>query len=447
MTERILVAEDDAPLRALLESVLDDAGFEVQAVSDGVALVQAALENVPDLLLIDIMMPVMNGLEALRQLRHNIRTAHLPMLLLTALDGPQHAIAGYDTGADDYIIKPFNNDVLIARVKANLRRAARSSVNSPLTGLPGNVLINAEVNHHLRQQRPFALLYIDMNNFKAFNDAYGFARGDHVIRLLANILRELKAQRSDDNEFIGHIGGDDFVALVPPGNAVLWAETVIAQFDQAVPDLYNPEDRERGYLVGMDRFGTPHRYPLTSVSIGIVDVSQRQFNSYTQIATVAAEVKSRAKQLTGSQYVQDERQHNSGYDPPHERRGQPPLVGVIIEQHERQMYWEAWSVMHGCRCKIWETPPSAELLADSAPDVVLVDLTIATTWAWLSVVRSQYAELPVVAFVQERAEQNRALSEGATVCFTTTSHAGLVVDTLTYLLRLDVPADELPRSA
>lgn len=436
MTNRILVAEDDPALRLLLRTVLEDHDFDVQTVADGQELVAAAREYVPDLLLVDVMMPVMNGLEAIRQLRHDTRTAHLPMLLLTALDNNQDAVAGYDTGADDYITKPFDNDVLIARIKANLRRIARASVNSPLTGLPGNVLINAEVNHLLQQDQPFALLYIDLNNFKAFNDAYGFARGDRVIRLMADLLRNHKQQYSPENSFIGHIGGDDFVALVPPEEAATWSQALIEQFDQRIPALYDASDSARGYLVGTDRWGTPHRFPLTSVSIGVVDTSKRQFTSYSEIAAVAAEAKGRAKKLAGSRYVFDERQRRRASPAPgHERRGQPPLVVVVAASTALQAQATAWSGAHGLRSQIFATAPTIMQLTGVSPHLILLDLGMPGAWGWLQNTRAAYPELPIVALAQSAVDQARALQAGATVCFTMNVAPEVMAEALTYLLR------------
>jgi PleD family two-component response regulator len=213
MADRILVADDDPVLRMLLATVLERHGFEVITVPSGDALVRTARDIMPDLLLVDVMMPVMDGLEAIRQLRQDTRTSHLPMLLITAQSTSQQAVQGFESGADDYITKPFNNDLLVARVKANLRRAARMPVNNPLTGMPGNLLIAEEVNYRLRNKRPFALLWIDLDNFKSFNDAYGFGRGDRVLRLVGDLITQLKNERANDEDFIGHIGGDDFVMV------------------------------------------------------------------------------------------------------------------------------------------------------------------------------------------------------------------------------------------
>lgn len=440
MAARIMLAEDDDALRMLLQTVLEDNGFEVYAVPNGSALVQAAHQVLPDLLLVDVMMPVMSGLEAIRQLRHDTRTAHLPMLLLTALDGSRDAVAGFEHGADDYITKPFDNDVLIARIKANLLRTARASVNSPLTGLAGNMLIGAEVNHRLGLNEPFALLYIDLNNFKAFNDAYGFARGDRVIRLLADLLRELKERSTGEGAFIGHIGGDDFVALVHPHDAVRWAQRLITQFDQRIPHLYDAQDSARGYLVGVDRFGTPHRFPLTSISLGVVNTTNRNFTGYTEVAAVAAEAKGRAKKQVGSHYVFDERQPVADGAPPIvERRGQPPLIIVISDDDDLQQQWTAWATEHGYRSTTLVATPSFEQLAALTPTLVLLDLRCPNCWNWLTNTRVAYPALPIVALAETSDEQPRAIQTGATVCFVLPAVSELVTQTVTDLLRLPLP--------
>src|SRR5215211_6720402 len=175
-----------------------------------------AQERVPDLVLIDLMMPQMDGYEAIRQLRNDTRTAHLPMLILTAKSTLDDVVTGFETGADDYITKPFNIPELLARIKGHLRRASQQPVRNPLTGLPGNVLLTEELKYRLKRPDRFAYLYVDLDNFKAFNDTYGPARGDRVIKLLAEVLVEQVQAHGSGNDFIGHIGGDDFAVLTGP---------------------------------------------------------------------------------------------------------------------------------------------------------------------------------------------------------------------------------------
>lgn len=159
---RILVADDDPALCLLLQETLQDAGYEVLTAGDGDQLVRLAQDTVPDLLLVDLMMPLMDGFEAIRQLRNDTRTAHLPMIILTARSASAEVVTGFDSGADDYIVKPYDIDVLLARIRSHLRRAAQLPVRNPLTGLPGNVLLQAELERQLAQSQQFALLYIDI---------------------------------------------------------------------------------------------------------------------------------------------------------------------------------------------------------------------------------------------------------------------------------------------
>src|ERR671939_129307 len=168
-------------------------------------LVRMAQERIPDLVLVDLMMPQLDGYEAIRQLRNDTRTAHLPMLILTAKSTPDDVVVGFETGADDYITKPFNIPELLARIKGHLRRANQQPVRNPLTGLAGNILLTEELKYRLSQPEPFAYLYVDLDNFKAFNDTYGPARGDRLITLMADVLTEALRTHGNSGDFIGHV--------------------------------------------------------------------------------------------------------------------------------------------------------------------------------------------------------------------------------------------------
>src|ERR671928_812492 len=213
MSTRILIADDEPTVRQLLELVLTGQGYEVSLATNGAQLVRMAQERVPDLVLVDLMMPFMDGYEAIRQLRNDTRTAHVPMLILTAKSTPDDVVTGFETGADDYITKPFNIPELLARIKGHLRRAAQRPVRNPLTDLAGNVLLTEELKYRLRQPEPFAYLYADLDNFKAFNDTYGPARGDRVITLMADVLTEAVAQYGSGGDFFRQFGGGDFANL------------------------------------------------------------------------------------------------------------------------------------------------------------------------------------------------------------------------------------------
>jgi len=248
MITRILIADDEPTVRQLLELVLAGQGYEVSVAANGAQLVQMAQERVPDLVLVDLMMPQMDGYEAIRQLRNDTRTAHLPMLILTAKSALDDVVTGFETGADDYITKPFNIPELLARIKGHLRRASQQPVRNPLTGLPGNVLLTEELKYRLGRPDLFAYLYVDLDNFKAFNDTYGPARGDRVIKLLAEVLRDSVASQGDDGDFVGHIGGDDFAIITSPDVLDQLCGQIMTTFDQQVRLLYDPDDLARGYL-------------------------------------------------------------------------------------------------------------------------------------------------------------------------------------------------------
>jgi diguanylate cyclase (GGDEF)-like protein len=328
MTKRILIADDEPAVRQLLELVLRSQGYAVQSTQSGDELVRTAQDTVPDLMLVDLMMPLMDGYEAIRQLRNDTRTAHVPMLILTARSTPDDVVTGFETGADDYITKPFNIPELLARIKAQLARAARKPVLNPLTGLPGGILLTEEVRHRLKSGDPLALLYVDIDNFKAFNDTYGPARGDQVIHLVAQVIDEACKGVGAKNAFVGHIGGDDFAVVSTPDAVGGLCSRIIDLFDQRVRDLYDAEDLARGYLLGIDRQSIQRRFPITSLSIGVVTNRQRSFADYEDLTRVAAEMKQFAKQQPGSFYAVDTRTGQSSVAV--ERRGsRSPAVLVI----------------------------------------------------------------------------------------------------------------------
>src|SRR5215216_2210659 len=299
MTKRILIADDEHAVRQLLEVVLASQGYDVLIAQNGDQLVRMAQERVPDLVLVDLMMPHLDGYEAIRQLRNDTRTGHLPMLILTAKSTPDDVVIGFETGADDYITKPFNIPELLARIKGHLRRASQPPVRNPLTGLAGNTLLTEELKYRLNHPDPFAYLYADLDNFKAFNDTYGPARGDRVIKLLADVLTEVLRTHGNSGDFIGHVGGDDFAILTTPDKLDILCQTILQIFDQRVRQLYDPDDLERGYLQGSDRQGVPRRFPIISISIGVATNRHRSFADYEELSRVAAEMKQFAKQEPG----------------------------------------------------------------------------------------------------------------------------------------------------
>jgi diguanylate cyclase (GGDEF)-like protein len=306
---RVLVADDEEDIRAFLEITLGLAGFEVLQARDGVEALELARTEVPDIVVLDVMMPRMDGLETLRRLREDARTEHLPVLLLTARALKQHAVEGLDAGADDYLSKPFDADELLARIRAAVRRADQQRSRNPLTGLPGNESILAELAERIGTTTPFALLYVDLDQFKPFNDHYGFLRGDEALRALSELLIEVRAELDDPRAFIGHVGGDDFVLILPPDLAEPTAKAICERFDGLSPGLYDTDEREAGYIEVADRRGIPQRFGMLSLSIGIASSDRRDFAHQGEVVATATEMKRYAKSRggDGSRYAIDRR--------------------------------------------------------------------------------------------------------------------------------------------
>ena len=303
----VLVVDDDTDIARFIEINLRLEGFDVRVAHDGEQAEQSIDEETPDLVLLDVMMPKVDGVELCRRLRANPATANLPVIMLTAKSLSADKVVGLTAGADDYIIKPFDTLELVARVRSTLRRNAEMRAVSPLTGLPGNHRIEEELAEHVAKAEPFAVLYLDLDNFKAFNDCYGFLRGDEVITLLATAARRAVMEAGEPAPFLGHIGGDDFVIVCLPEQAEPLAKRVIDVFDSSAPRLHDPSDSERGYLEITDRQGKVRRFPLVSVSIGVAMSGNRMFADKREVVDVATEMKKVAKATVGSSVAVDRR--------------------------------------------------------------------------------------------------------------------------------------------
>jgi diguanylate cyclase (GGDEF)-like protein len=303
----VLVVDDDTDIARFIEINLRLEGFDVRVAHDGEQAEKSIDDETPDLVLLDVMMPKVDGVELCRRLRANPATANLPVIMLTAKSLSADKVVGLTAGADDYIIKPFDTLELVARVRSTLRRNAEMRAVSPLTGLPGNHRIEEELADRVVKAQPFAVLYLDLDNFKAFNDCYGFLRGDEVITLLATAARRAVMEAGEPAPFLGHIGGDDFVIVCLPDQAEPLAKRVVEVFDASAPRLHDQTDADRGYIEVTDRQGKARQFPLVSVSIGIAMSGNRMFADKREVVDVATEMKKVAKTTVGSSIAIDRR--------------------------------------------------------------------------------------------------------------------------------------------
>jgi diguanylate cyclase (GGDEF)-like protein len=304
--ERILIIDDDPDIRDVLNLSLSD-HYTIFAAGNGKEGLEIVKTKNPDLIITDYNMPVMDGPEFCRQLRHDILLRHLPIIMLTGKSETKDMVASIDSGADDYLLKPFEPDTLLARIRMILKRTSRSLDANPLTHLPGNSSIMEEFQAHIDTGTPFAVGYADLDKFKIYNDKYGFEHGDEIIRALARILIEATQKFCGQDAFVGHIGGDDFVFVCADDKADAISQDIIDAFDKLSPSFYNEEDRAAGFIMGIDRQGNAVKASLVSVSIGIVSNVHQKITHVAQIGELGAELKKCAKLVEKSNFQRDQR--------------------------------------------------------------------------------------------------------------------------------------------
>ncbi|MGE5309352.1 MAG: response regulator [Deltaproteobacteria bacterium] len=307
MAIRILVVDDEDDIRDVLRITLEGEGYEVIEATNGEEGLTAINKQAPDLVLLDYKMPRMTGLEVCQKIKKDLLLRHLPVIMVTGKGEVHDKIDGIDSGADDYIVKPFEPKELLARIRMVIRRTVRDLEANPLTRLPGNVSILNELSQRLAGKELFAVCYIDLDKFKAYNDTYGFEHGDEVIKETARILIKAVQEAGAADDFIGHIGGDDYVIVCSLPESEKISQKIIDLFDFAVPMFYNETDRANGYIVAKDRQGVERKIPLLSISIGIVTNQFRKIDHVAQIGEIGAELKKFAKSQEKSNYVLDQR--------------------------------------------------------------------------------------------------------------------------------------------
>jgi len=308
--KKILVIDDTQLILEMIRNVLEENGYEVVTASDGIKGLQKVREEKPDLVILDVVMPGMSGFEVCKILREDESNNLMPIIMLTGQDREEDILNGLDLGADDYITKPFNCRELVSRVRNTLRRIDRSRWANPLTGLKGNLEIQSEINQRIAKGKLYSVIYADIDNFKAYNDVYGFSSGDKAIILTADIIMDNVRHFGAQDDFIGHVGGDDFIIVTVPERVDAICTGIISDFDKRIVSLYSEKDRQKGYITTVSREGLFLEFPIMTISIAVVSNTHRTFNGPDEVGEAAAKLKKKAKSVLGSVYIKDDEECN-----------------------------------------------------------------------------------------------------------------------------------------
>ena len=302
---RLLIVEDDPALRLLLKRSF--AGCDVFVAENGARGLESIHRDQPDFVITDLMMPEMGGLEMIKRARATSLGACVPIMVLTSRTEEQVLLDCFRYGANDFMVKPFSMAELRVRVQSIFLRQRIAQDANPLTRLPGNDILKREIEARIRVSEETAVAYVDLDHFKEFNDTFGFDRGDRVIQLVGDVLSQFAAAQSPGEVFVGHIGGDDFVAVLDSSKVNDLAENLFAQFDVATEALYSDETLKQGFYRARNRKGEDVEIPLVSISIGVILGRRKGMTDLRLVSQVAAEVKKMAKKTQGNSVFFDRR--------------------------------------------------------------------------------------------------------------------------------------------
>jgi diguanylate cyclase (GGDEF)-like protein len=268
---KILVVDDEPTIVELIEESLHIEGYDTSRAYSGEEALEQLAKDPPDLVLLDLMLPGMDGYEVCRQMQKDVRLSQIPVIMLTAKSAVADKVAGYQKGADDYITKPFDTEELLVRVRAQLHHLYHDQI-SELTAMPGSEAVEAEITRRTqRPDEPWSIIYVDVERFTVYNEVYSYLEGDEMIKMAAKVLRDVVASVGNHGDFVGHIGGDNFAVITTPDRTARIIQLAQARFDAAVPDFYSPTDRNQGYVVSINHEGNLCQTPLASLSFDVVD--------------------------------------------------------------------------------------------------------------------------------------------------------------------------------
>ncbi|MBU1233689.1 MAG: response regulator [Proteobacteria bacterium] len=318
--QKVLIVDDVKDnIKILIDLLKPD--YKTYFADNGVKALELAQNKSPDLILLDIVMPQMDGYEVCQKLKSNLRTNDIPVIFISAMSDVGDETKGLEIGAVDYITKPISPVIVKARVKSHLKlreamqelkRLYNTALDSnPMTGLPGNNSVANRIITALDKRENVGVIYSDLDNFKAFNDQYGFALGDEVIKFTCRIFQKVISELDIKDAFIGHIGGDDFVLIVPSNQIQNTADKIVNWFDEGILKFYLHKDVESNCIQSINRLGEKQTFPLMSISLAGVDLSYHVYTKYLEVNDVCAITKKKAKSIPGSSFFLDRRQQVS----------------------------------------------------------------------------------------------------------------------------------------
>lgn len=302
MVQEIYIIDDGNKLITDIKKMFEDEK-EYKFTSVKTENIDVALKNIPSLIIINEEGINKEILELCNQIRDDEDNSITPIIVLGESCEKEHRVSILKLNVEYYIVKPVDKDYIYYTIKNLVRLMYMNRRVSPLTGLPGNVQIQTEMKKRILKRERFAVLYLDLDNFKSYNDLYGFTKGDEMIKFTARTIIQNIHKSNAESSFVGHIGGDDFIAIVSGTDYEQICKDIIKEFDENVLQYFSKEDAKRGYVEVANRRGIMEQFPLTSISIGVVDADETRFNNTLEIGEVGAQVKHLAKTMMGSSYI------------------------------------------------------------------------------------------------------------------------------------------------
>ena len=320
MAEKVLIVDDEVDSQEPHPLPVAGVGLRGDHLVERSVAIEAAKRELPDLILLDVHLGDMDGPEVCEKLREHFATRFIPIIMLTVDNQVRRKVEGLGKGADDYVLKTIDPEELEARIETLIRRTREQANVNPLTKLPGNLVIEQVVRERLEKGIPFSVCYCDLDNFKAYNDRYGYAAGDRVLLHTSQLIVQAVNETGGAQDFVGHIGGDDFVLVTTPDKELEVSNAIMSSLDASIAEFYDEEDLQNQGIALEGHGGEIQRYPLMTITIAAVNNRENTFESHCIVAERAAEIKLYLKRFDGSNFLSDRR------GPEQKRRSKVPMV-------------------------------------------------------------------------------------------------------------------------